>query len=65
MPRKPQPPRICACGCKTKTKGGRYLPGHDAKLVSAIIEAVGGLETLRKLAEKRVGRSIEAAEQHE
>ena len=22
----------CGCGCKKKTKGGTFLPGHDAKL---------------------------------
>ncbi len=29
----------CECGCGSKTKGGRFLPGHDAKLKKALIEA--------------------------
>lgn len=27
-------PRDCECGCGAQTKGGRFLPGHDAKLHS-------------------------------
>lgn len=30
----------CECGCKTATKGGRFLPGHDAKLKSKLVGAV-------------------------
>lgn len=41
------------------TKGGDYRPGHDAKLLSAILEAIGGLQPLRTLVEKTVGHSIE------
>lgn len=25
-------PRDCECGCGAQTKGGRFIPGHDAKL---------------------------------
>jgi hypothetical protein len=25
-------PRQCECGCEGMTKGGRFLPGHDAKM---------------------------------
>ena len=33
----------CQCGCEATTKGGRFLPGHDAKLKSALVkEALGG-----------------------
>ena len=27
----------CLCGCGGRTKGGRFLPGHDAKLKKALI----------------------------
>lgn len=27
--------QICGCGCKGTTKGGRFLPGHDARFHSA------------------------------
>lgn len=30
--RKPKAPKICACGCGGNTKGGRFIPGHDARL---------------------------------
>ena len=33
----------CQCGCEATTKGGRFLPGHDARLKSALIkEALEG-----------------------
>lgn len=27
----------CECGCGVTTKGGRFLPGHDAKLKKQLI----------------------------
>lgn len=30
-------PRDCACGCGETTAGGRFLPGHDAKLKSQLL----------------------------
>jgi hypothetical protein len=30
----------CHCGCKGLTKGGRFLPGHDAKLKSILSDQV-------------------------
>jgi hypothetical protein len=33
----------CECGCEATTKGGRFRPGHDARLKSALVnEALGG-----------------------
>lgn len=52
--------RDCGCGCGELTKGGKYRPGHDQKLRAAIEEAVGGLESLKAVAEKHVGRTISA-----
>jgi hypothetical protein len=40
---------LCACGCEKLTKGGVYLPGHDAKLRKAIEKSVGGLQSLDRL----------------
>lgn len=31
-PQKGRPPRACLCSCGGQTKGGRFLPGHDARL---------------------------------
>lgn len=31
---KSKDPRACECGCGENTKGGRFRPGHDAKLHS-------------------------------
>lgn len=30
------PARVCFCGCNGTTKGGSYLPGHDARHVSEV-----------------------------
>jgi hypothetical protein len=27
----------CLCGCGGQTKGGRFLPGHDAKLKKVLL----------------------------
>lgn len=32
----------CHCDCGGTTKGGRYLPGHDAKHKKALLEAARG-----------------------
>jgi hypothetical protein len=31
-------PRKCKCGCEGVTKGGRFLPGHDATLKSRLFK---------------------------
>lgn len=38
--------RPCTCGCLGTTKGGAFLPGHDARYVSTLVAAVreGGLD---------------------
>ena len=53
---------ICICGCGEATRGGKFRPGHDQKLRAAIEDAAGGLESLRTIIEKHIGRSISAAE---
>ena len=57
MPRKIIP-KLCGCGCGEMTKGGQFLPGHDAKLLSAIVQSAGGLENLRNIVEKYNGKNI-------
>lgn len=34
LPRKAKAPRPCECGCAVPTRGGRFLPGHDAILAA-------------------------------
>ena len=51
----------CICGCGEETKGGKFRPGHDQKLRSAIEDAAGGLEELRVIVEKHIGRTITTA----
>lgn len=38
--RKAAQSRPCTCGCEGVTKGGAFLPGHDARLVSQFAKAV-------------------------
>ena len=59
----------CQCGCKGITKGGRFLPGHDAKLKSKLVKACKQAKTpaQRAKAEKALedlgwGRFIPAVE---
>lgn len=51
MPRKIIPKK-CSCGCGGITKGGTFLPGHDQRVLSAIIERVGGINQLKALVEQ-------------
>lgn len=42
-------PRQCMCGCGDITKGGRFLPGHDARLKSNLLtEARAGSDQARE-----------------
>jgi ribosomal protein L37AE/L43A len=61
MPRKIIP-KDCGCGCGTITKGGQFVPGHDAKLMSAILQRVGGLVALKELVESVMGEDIALVE---
>lgn len=40
-PREKKEPRQCLCGCGGMTKGGRFLPGHDARYHAAQKKAGG------------------------
>ena len=43
----------CECGCGANTKGGRFLPGHDAKLKKALLDsALGGSKRAANKLEK-------------
>jgi hypothetical protein len=41
------------------TRGGDFLPGHDARTLSAVISSVGGVAALRQLVETALKRRIE------
>lgn len=51
--------RRCACGCGQPTIGGaRFVAGHDRRLEVAILNEVGGVENLRDIVERAIGRRI-------
>lgn len=35
---KSKEPQVCLCGCGEQTKGGRFIPGHDARLKGQIVK---------------------------
>lgn len=37
--------KICECGCDATTKGGDFLPGHDAKLRGVLLSKYDGGDT--------------------
>lgn len=43
--RQSRPGRSCECNCGGTTRGGRFLPGHDAKLKSLLLRAAAGGDT--------------------
>ena len=54
---------LCHCDCGGSTKGGRYLPGHDAKHKKALIEAalLGGKRAANKLEKLGWTKFLESA----
>jgi hypothetical protein len=40
QPREGRTPRPCLCSCGGMTKGGRFLPGHDARLRSELVAQI-------------------------
>jgi hypothetical protein len=40
------------------TRGGDFLPGHDARTLSAVINTVGGVAALRSLVENVLKQRI-------
>lgn len=47
-------PRQCTCGCGGTTKGGIFLPGHDARFVGLVARAVVAGELTEAAAEERM-----------
>lgn len=41
--RKSKPPKPCECGCNQLTRGGRFIPGHDARLHGWALRVERGL----------------------
>lgn len=58
--RKPKPAQDCSCGCGGQTKGGRFLPGHDARLHGWVLRVERGVCTLRDV-EASDGRGVASA----
>jgi hypothetical protein len=54
---------LCHCDCGGTTKGGRYLPGHDAKHKAALVKAalLGGKRAANKLERLGWTKFLEAA----
>jgi len=63
-PKKPKPRAgKCEC-CGEPTRGGRFLPGHDARLASALVARIresGDLEAYAEMERRGWGKKIPAA----
>lgn len=65
-PRRSRTPRECTCGCGEMTRGGKFRPGHDARLHSSLVATVSDVETrletrqdaLRKLEALNWGNAV-------
>jgi hypothetical protein len=58
MPRKVVP-KSCACGCGEMTKGGKFIPGHDAKVYRSILQHIDGdIIDLKEFVEAHTNRAI-------
>lgn len=78
LPKMPKLPRKvkakdCECGCKGQTRGGRFLPGHDARLHAWAIRVERGVvkaddvpemhrEAVKLALAKRAAKKTEADE---
>jgi hypothetical protein len=61
----PKAPTICVCGCEGRTKGGKFLPGHDARFVKNLVaEALEGKRTddaiVRDMADRGTTEALQA-----
>ena len=54
----------CVCGCAGETKGGKFLPGHDARFVSTLVGQVVDAKFTAK-AEKEARQALTKAEASE
>lgn len=50
----------CVCGCNGETKGGKFLPGHDARFVSTLVGQVADAKFTAK-AEQAARKSLTGA----
>lgn len=51
---------VCKCGCEGTTKGGNFLPGHDARFVSEQVGFVTSKTKTEATARKEIGAISEA-----
>ena len=51
MPKKSKskPPQKCNCGCGHMTRGGKFLPGHDARLHGWALRVERGIVQLKDI----------------
>jgi hypothetical protein len=50
----------CVCGCEGETKGGKFLPGHDARFVSTLVGTVADAKFTAK-AEQSARKALTGA----
>lgn len=59
--RKAKAPKECACGCGELTKGGRFVPGHDARLYAWMLRVERGVIKIEDIQHPGVRAAVEKA----
>ncbi len=50
--------KLCDCGCGQYPRGADYMPGHDVRVYSALLDHVGSLRNLREVVERYTGKIV-------
>jgi len=59
MARKYRPKlKLCDCCCGGYPRGADYMPGHEVRIYSALIDHVGSLRNLREVIELYTGKPV-------
>jgi hypothetical protein len=51
---------LCACGCKERTRGGKYRPGHDARHHAQLRKAGKDVEHVMSAKQRKQSRDAQA-----
>jgi hypothetical protein len=56
-------PKECECGCGGMTRGGKFIPGHDSKMKSRLLQELSNPETRQAAADTMIERGWATQEQ--
>lgn len=50
--------KLCGCGCGAYPRGADFMPGHEVRIVSALVGHVGDFRNLRDIVELYTGKPV-------